>query len=117
VLGDKVIRYVAQRIALSVKGRDVAARYGGEEFAVLLPETTLPGAMVLAEQIRLTVARGVIHRAGTAESIGGVTISMGVAESLPGETVEGLIGRADQALYKSKAGGRNRVTSANSAAT
>jgi len=111
VLGDKVIRYVAQRIALSIKGRDVAARYGGEEFAMLLPETTLRGAMVLAEQIRLTVARGTIHRAGTAEPIGAVTISIGVAESLPGDTVEGFIGRADQALYKSKEAGRNRVTS------
>jgi diguanylate cyclase len=112
VLGDKVIRYVAQRIALSVKGCDVAQRYGGEEFAVLLPETTPQGAMVLAEQIRLTVARGTIHRAGTAESIGGVTISLEVAESLPADTCEGLVGRADAALYKSKDGGRNRVTAA-----
>jgi diguanylate cyclase len=112
VLGDKVIRYVAQRIALSIKGRDVAARYGGEEFAMLLPETPLQGALVLAEQIRLTVARGIIHRAGTAESIGGVTISIGAAESLPGDTIEGLIARADKALYKSKETGRNRVTAA-----
>jgi diguanylate cyclase len=112
VLGDKVIRYVAQRISLGVKGRDVAARYGGEEFAVLLPETTLQGAMVLAEQVRLSVARGTIHRAGATEQIGGVTISIGVAESLPADTTEMLVGRADAALYKSKEGGRNRVTSA-----
>jgi diguanylate cyclase len=69
-------------------------------------------AMVLAEQIRLTVARGAIHRAGTAEPIGGVTISIGVAESAPGDTADGSIERADQALYKSKEAGRNRVTSA-----
>lgn len=112
VFGDKVIRYVAQRISLSIKGRDVAARYGGEEFAMLLPETTVQGAMVLAEQIRMTVARGKIHRAGQAEPIGGVTISIGVAESVPGDTIEGLIQRADEALYKSKEGGRNQVTSA-----
>lgn len=112
VFGDKVIRYVAQRISLSIKGRDVAARYGGEEFAMLLPETTVQGAMVLAEQIRMTVARGKIHRAGQAEPIGGVTISIGVAESVPGDTIEGLVQRADEALYKSKEGGRNQVTSA-----
>jgi diguanylate cyclase len=110
VFGDKVIRYVAQRISLSIKGRDVAARYGGEEFAMLLPETTMQGAMALAEQIRMTVARGKIHRAGQAEPIGGVTISIGVAESVPGDTIEGLIQRADEALYKSKEAGRNRIT-------
>jgi diguanylate cyclase len=110
VLGDKVIRYVAQRISLSIKGRDVAARYGGEEFAILLPDTTAQGAAVLAEQIRISVARGKIHRAGTTEPIAGVTVSIGVAESVPGDTVEELTARADEALYKSKEAGRNRVT-------
>jgi diguanylate cyclase len=117
VFGDKVIRYVAQRISLSIKGRDVAARYGGEEFAILLPETTVQGASVLAEQIRTTVARGKIHRVGATEAIAGVTISIGVAESIPGDTVEELTARADQALYKSKQAGRNRVTSAGSPKT
>jgi diguanylate cyclase len=112
VFGDKVIRYVAQRIGLSIKGRDVAARYGGEEFAILLPETTVQGALALAEQIRMSVARGKIHRVGTTEPIAGVTVSIGVAESVAGDTVEDLTGRADQALYQSKEAGRNRVTSA-----
>jgi diguanylate cyclase len=112
VFGDKVIRYVAQRISLSIKGRDVAARYGGEEFAILLPETTMQGASALAEQIRMSVARGKIHRAGATEPIAGVTISIGIAESVPVDTLEGLIARADAALYKSKEAGRNRVTSA-----
>jgi diguanylate cyclase len=115
VFGDKVIRYVAQRISLSIKGRDVAARYGGEEFAILLPDTTVQGGLVLAEQIRTTVARGKIHRAGAAEQIAGVTDSIGVAESLPGDGVEELTARADEALYKSKQAGRNCVTSAGAA--
>ena len=68
-------------------------------------------AMVLAAQIRLSVARGAIHRAGTAKPIGWVMISIGVAESAPGDRVEGSIGRAARALYKSKEAGRNRVTS------
>ena len=112
VFGDKVIRYVAQRISLSIKGRDVGARYGGEEFAILLPDTTAKGALVLAEQIRMTVARGKIHRGGAAESIAGVTVSIGVAESIPGDSAESLTARADEALYKSKQAGRNRVTAA-----
>jgi diguanylate cyclase len=115
VFGDKVIRYVAQRISLSIKGRDVAARYGGEEFAILLPETTVQGALVLAEQIRASVARGKIHRGGATEQIAGVTVSIGVAESLPADSVEDLTRRADEALYRSKEAGRNRVMSAVSA--
>lgn len=70
--------------------------------------------MVLAEQIRLTVARGTIHRAGAAEQIGAVSISIGVAEWLPADPTESLIGRADAALYKCKVGGRNRITAATS---
>ena len=112
VFGDKVIRYVAQRIKLNIKGRDTAARYGGEEFAMLLPETEVSGAMLLAQQIRQTIAHGKIHRAGAAEPIGGVTISIGVAGSLPGDTLESLVARADKALYQSKQAGRNRVTAA-----
>jgi len=73
------------------------------------------GASVLADQIRLAVARGKIHRVGVTEPIAGVTVSVGVAESLPGDTVEELTGRADQALYKSKQTGRNRVTAATTA--
>jgi diguanylate cyclase len=117
VFGDKVIRYVAQRISLSIKGRDVAARYGGEEFAILLPDTTAQGASVLAEQIRVSVARGKIHRAGATEQIAGVTISIGVAESVAGDTVEELTARADEALYKSKQAGRNRISTTSTAKT
>ena len=71
----------------------------------------MQGALVLAEQIRMSVARGKIHRVGTTEPIAGVTASIGVAESVSGDTVEELTGRADQALYKSKEAGRNRVAS------
>jgi PleD family two-component response regulator len=60
----------------------------------------------------MSVARGKIHRVGTTEPIAGVTVSIGVAESVPADTVEDLTGRADQALYQSKEAARNRVTSA-----
>jgi diguanylate cyclase (GGDEF)-like protein len=72
LLGDKVLRAVAHVLQANIKGRDVAARIGGEEFAVLLPQTTLRGATVLAEQIRCAVAEGRIRRPN-GELIGAVT--------------------------------------------
>lgn len=116
VLGDKVIRSVAQVLQTSIKGRDVAARFGGDEFAVLLPQTTLKGAATLAEQIRELVARGRIHRADGRESVGEVTLSVGVAVAAAGESIEGLIERADAAMYAAKRSGRNRVSLAAEAA-
>jgi diguanylate cyclase len=110
VLGDKVIRSVSHVLQTSIKGRDVAARFGGDEFAVLLPQTTLAGAATLAEQIRELVARGRIHRADGRESVGEVTLSVGVAVAVKGETLESLIERADIAMYAAKRSGRNRVS-------
>jgi diguanylate cyclase len=116
VLGDKVIRSVAHVLQTSIKGRDVAARFGGDEFAVLLPQTTLAGAATLAEQIRESVARGRIHRADGRESVGEVTLSVGVAVAAQGESMEALIERADSAMDAAKRSGRNRVTLAAEAA-
>jgi diguanylate cyclase len=110
VLGDKVIRAVAHVLRSSIKGRDVAARLGGEEFAVLLPQTSLPGAAAVAEQIRGTVAQGRICRPDGNESIGQVTLSVGVAAARPGDTLEALLERADAAMYAAKRAGRNRVS-------
>ncbi len=110
VLGDKVIRSVAHVLQTTIKGRDVAARFGGDEFAVLLPQTTLAGAVTLGEQLRESVARGRIHRADGRESVGEVTLSVGVAVAAPGESLEALIERADAAMYAAKRSGRNRVT-------
>ena len=110
VLGDKVIRSVAHVLQTSIKGRDCAARIGGDEFAVLLPHTTLAGAATLAEQIRESVARGRIHRADGRESIGEVTLSVGVAVAGQADGVDALIERADAAMYVAKRAGRNRVS-------
>src|SRR5579871_2174543 len=110
VLGDKVIRAVAHVLRSSIKGRDVAARLGGEEFAILLPQTSLTGAAAVAEQIRGTVAQGRICRPDGNESIGQVTLSVGVAVARPGDTMEALLERADAAMYDAKRAGRNRVS-------
>jgi len=115
VLGDKVIRAVAHVLRSSIKGRDVAARLGGEEFAIVLPQTSLLGAAALAEQIRLTVEQGRICRSDGEESIGQVTLSVGVAAAQPGDTLEALLERADAAMYTAKRAGRNRISVAGEA--
>ena len=116
LIGDQVIRAAAQVLKSAVKGRDIVARFGGEEFVVLLPDTPGRGALALAEQIRTAFGRLRIRRQGSDELIAQVSISIGVATPLPGESVEQAIDRADQALYRAKNEGRNCVRLAQSAA-
>ncbi|MSQ02576.1 MAG: diguanylate cyclase [Myxococcales bacterium] len=102
-VGDEVIVGVAQAMRGALRESDVAARWGGEEFLVALPDTDLSGARAIAERVRAAVEAG--------EWVAGlrVTVSIGAAELVDGEHVEGTIGRADAALYKAKDAGRNRV--------
>jgi diguanylate cyclase len=116
LLGDQVIKGVAQIILRTVKGNDLAARYGGEEFAVLLPDTPLRGAITVAEQIRHGVASTRICKTGTNVYVDQITLSMGAAIGTASDTIESLIERADKALYHAKQTGRNRVESAAAAA-
>jgi diguanylate cyclase len=109
VLGDKVLRAVADVLKSNIKGRDVAARLGGEEFAVLLPETSVAGAVTLAKQICGLVSHGRIKRAAGEGPIGQVTLSIGVAVARVSESLESLMERADAALYGAKRAGRARV--------
>jgi diguanylate cyclase len=110
LFGDKVIRAIAQILKDNVKGKDLAARYGGEEFVILLPDTPLAGARVVAENIRSTIAGCRILRGGSNEFIDAISISIGVAHYCGGESPSDFVGRADGALYAAKAQGRNRVT-------
>ncbi len=110
LFGDKVLRALGKSLKSNVKGKDTAARYGGEEFAVLLPQTPLAGAAGLAETLRKTVAAGRVKRIDSDETVGNITVSIGVASFNPGETAVEFIARADCALYASKSQGRNRVT-------
>jgi diguanylate cyclase len=86
----------------------VVARLGGDEFAVLLPGTNLAGATALGRQICSLVGQGRIKRADGG-TLGQVTLSIGIAVGEEGETLDGLMERADKALYTAKRGGRNRV--------
>ncbi|MBN8530659.1 MAG: diguanylate cyclase [Alphaproteobacteria bacterium] len=110
LLGDEVLKVVAKSMVDSVKGKDVVSRFGGEEFAVILPNTPLQGGLVVAEQIRDTIAGSDLRRRDTGAMCGNVTISIGVAAFRKGDTPESIIKRADKALYRSKADGRNRVS-------
>lgn len=107
--GDKVIQFVAKILQDSVRQNDIAARIGGEEFALLLVNTPHEVARNIAERIRLAISE---HDAGGSNSPlpESITISMGVFTatdlSVP---VEECVRRADEAMYRAKAGGRNRV--------
>jgi diguanylate cyclase len=109
LLGDRVLRAIGQILQANIKGRDIAARLGGEEFAVLLLGTSSQGAQVLAEQIRLAVARGRIRRIDGTELVGAITVSIGIASARAGEDFDALLARTDAALYRAKRDGRNLV--------
>jgi diguanylate cyclase len=111
-VGDQVLRLVARTLTDGIKGRDIAARYGGEEFVILLPETNLAHAMILAESLRKSLAaKEVINRA-SGEFLGRITMSIGVAQYYSSEDVNELIERVDSALYTAKHNGRNQVAAA-----
>jgi len=110
LIGDRVIRFVAQVLQKNTKGKDTAARYGGEEFTVLLPGTPSVGAKSVAEVIRKAVANAQLVRADNKQPLGKITISAGIATYQDEEDVMEFINRADQALYRSKNEGRNRTS-------
>ena len=107
--GDKVIQFVAKVLQDSVRQNDVAARIGGEEFALLLVNTSPEVARTIAERIRLAISQ---HNAESshAQLPESITISMGVFTAVDlSVPVEECVRRADEAMYRAKAAGRNRV--------
>ena len=108
-VGDAVLEQVAQAVASRIRVHDIAARYGGEEFSVLLPETTLQGAAILADRMRKAIAGQEFIAPGRRLA---VTVSVGVAElDYSSDTsFEALVHRADMALLHAKRHGKNRVS-------
>ena len=108
-VGDDVLREFATRLRKSIRGIDLACRYGGEEFVVVMPETDMAVAAIVAERIRRRIA-GEPFSIGSGAATLDVTISVGIA-ALSGvsDTPAAIIKRADQALYRAKRDGRNRV--------
>jgi two-component system cell cycle response regulator len=106
--GDDVLQDFAIRIRKSIRGIDLACRYGGEEFVVVMPETDMAVATMVAERLRRRIASEPFPiQKGT--KVIEVTISIGIAALGPADNAAAVIKRADQALYRAKRDGRNRV--------
>jgi two-component system cell cycle response regulator len=107
--GDEVLKMFAKRIMQNIRGADLACRYGGEEFVVIMPDTDLSFAQMVAERLRMYVADEPFKIESCGKSLN-LTISIGVAcsEGRSDEPAE-IMRRADQALYRAKRDGRNRV--------
>lgn len=105
--GDRVLITVADAIRSPLRPNDLVARFGGEEFAVLLPETTLDNARIIAERLRENVSRsdpGMLD----GKQLPNVTISMGIAARRPKYSLDMMIAAADVAMYHAKRNGKNR---------
>ena len=107
--GDDLLSGLAELITKTSRNTTIAARYGGEEFILLVPETPKDGAHIFAERLRKSI-EDYPFRGRESQPLGRVTLSIGVS-TFPedGSDCETLIARADEAMYKAKANGRNRV--------
>ena len=107
--GDDVLREFALRVRKSIRGIDLACRYGGEEFVIVMPETDIAVAGMVAERLRRRIATEPFSISDNASKVE-VTISIGLAAiSGPKDSAAALLKRADQAVYRAKRDGRNRV--------
>jgi diguanylate cyclase len=111
LVGDRVLRFVAQMIKKSIKGGDFVARFGGEEFAVVFPNTNCQGGLSVANTIIEAVANQKLTLNKQGLKLGKVTLSGGLSLFQEGETALNLIERTDKRLYKAKANGRNTIVS------
>lgn len=102
-VGDEVLQAVTGLVRENIRAHDVLARWGGEEFMLLMPQTDAPAAGRAAEKLRLAIAAHVFDK------VGKLTVSFGVAAFEPRDDQASLLKRADDALYRAKAQGRNRV--------
>lgn len=107
LVGDQVLRAVSSQMIREIRSSDLLARYGGEEFLLLMPETGVEAAQQMAERIRTHIMATPVH---TDQGDIQITISGGVAEALdPHANFDSVISRADDALYRAKREGRNRI--------
>jgi len=103
--GDEVLRSFARIVQDNIRERDIFGRYGGEEFLLILPDTPLLAALNVAERIREQVE----HFSWDGKLRNRVTVSVGLTQYIPGESVLDLFSRTDTAMYMAKQGGRNQV--------
>lgn len=103
LVGDEVLTRTAQVAKKIIRSTDIIARWGGEEFVILTPETNVDGAQSIAEKIRIALKNEEIR------GVGSISASFGIAERMPKEPVDHWIRCVDQALYRAKNTGRNKV--------
>ena len=103
VEGDKVLRRIGTIIQDSIRQTDSGCRYGGEEFAVVMPQSDIEDAFVVADRIRNNV------EANTVDLNSGVTVSVGMSQYKPNQMITDFIASSDKALYRAKNNGRNRI--------
>lgn len=109
MIGDKILKEAAALIMDSTRTYDIAGRYGGEEFLVVLPDTSIEDTRALAERIRINIEENLYLRAGIVLNKS-VTVSLGIASLQSSDrTIDDVLMRADDSLYKAKREGRNRV--------
>jgi len=109
--GDRALTAVSDVLRKTLRKADIPGRYGGDEFMIILPETSLPGALSLAEKVRAAVAGLELELPGNERT--GLTLSIGVSSCcMPDDNLDSLVSLADAALYKSKGAGRNKISSA-----
>jgi len=107
LIGDEVLEKIATLVRQNIRRSDTVGRYGGEEFVVILPTVDLVSAVDVAERIRKTIKAAEMK--DSHENMFGVTVSQGLSSYKPGDSGQSLISRADDAMYKAKENGRNRV--------
>jgi len=105
-IGDEVLRHTTKTIEAAIRDSDILVRFGGEEFLLLMPKTTLKGALIVSEKIRTAIEEKQHPVAGKQ------TASIGVAERSKAETFLNWYAKVDKALYEAKGKGRNRVVAA-----
>jgi diguanylate cyclase len=108
-VGDDVLRLAAMMLKQTVRDGDLVARLGGDEFAIILPCTPVADGSALAEKIRQTATEKQLVRRSTGDTLGRMSVSIGVAELADGLSAEDLFSRADSSLYAAKRGGRDCV--------
>ena len=107
--GDRALEITAQCLRAALRKVDVASRYGGEEFSILLPQTTLQEAGVIADRIRRKIMSAEYPH-GKTQPLGAVTVSIGLSSYSPSlDSAEAIVRAADRALYHAKSHGKNRA--------
>jgi diguanylate cyclase len=109
VMGDMVLKAIAKKLQNSCRNNAQVFRYGGEEFAVLMPETNQQSARHMADVMRRAIEKVTVKDRRTGATLGGITVSIGVAQRQTDDEATSLLERADDLLYQAKTLGRNRV--------